>query len=566
MFSIARPFAFLFLIPIVPAVLLSWVRFRRLVASLGSLYGNDGAHTMKAQRHLARIVWGKTLLRSACWLFLVLAFAGISWGKKTVPVQKSGAAICFVFDISYSMNARDAGRGLSRLDAARHYATSLLDTMVSPSVSVVLAKGDGVLAVPLTEDRASLQSLLDVLSPELMTAAGSSIGRGIQAALNSFPHNVAQSPHVWVFTDGDETDNGLQAALDDAVRYGIPVALIGFGSESGAEVTAGDGKTKVHTVLNAGKLLTACDRANEKNTLPSRKNRTELIQYVQATAPGSAYQLLRSISAGKISALFDSNSVSAANAVDNSMSSLNETTYSYEVQNVDRHGLFLLLALICFVTSFVVGEFDGAVLRRSSSSILLVLCVLVPLLFTSCNVNGNSSILKGAWAWYQKKFHQATAIFLQANEAALAEQDSELEQYALFGLSATYLAQEEYDAALTRLAQIAPDAPVPVRSAALYNEGIVAHHNGENTRAISLFKSAILADPNNTNAKINLELCQTEESMRQAQGAEKEMQQTGESKDNSALQKGVFTLIKENEQNQWKKVQSNKKDDGVIDF
>ena len=54
--------------------------------------------------------------------------------------------------------------------------------------------------------------------------------------------------------------------------------------------------------------------------------------------------------------------------------------------------------------------------------------------------------------------------------------------------------------------------------------------------------------------------------MRQAQGAEKEMQQASESRDDSALQKGVFTLIKEKEQNQWKKVQSNKKDDGILDY
>ncbi|MBQ3965630.1 MAG: VWA domain-containing protein [Treponema sp.] len=557
MLSISRPYAFLFLLPLLPALLLVAVRFRRLVMNLGNLYGNDAENTATL-KHLRRAVWLKSLLRSFCWIFLVLAFSGISWGTKNVSVQKSGTAVSFVFDISYSMNAEDGGNNLTRLQAARQYAMALLDSMGMTSVSVVLAKGDGLLAVPLTEDRAAVQSLLDALSPELMTAAGSSIGRGIQAALNAFPHNSAQAAQVWVFTDGDETDKSLQPALDDAVRYGIPVTLIGFGSSLGAEVLAGDGKTRVHTALNEGKLITACDRANEKTLLPQRKNHSPLIRYVQAREAASAYSLLRSLKNPSHHPAKSSDSDTGALAADT-------TTYAYETQQIDRHGIFLLLALICFVTSFIAGEVDltAARFRHGSSAILLVM--LLPF-FSSCTADGSASILKGAWAWYQKRYHEATAVFLHADSMAQAGQDAELEQYALFGLSATYLAQEEYEASLTRLNQIAPDAPPQILSAAFYNEGIIAHHRGENQRAIDLFKKAVLADADNINAKINLELCQTEEAMRQAQGAEKEMQQASESRDDSALQKGVFTLIKEKEQNQWKKVQSNKKDDGILDY
>ena len=95
---------------------------------------------------------------------------------------------------------------------------------------------------------------------------------------------------------------------------------------------------------------------------------------------------------------------------------------------------------------------------------------------------------------------------------------------------------------------------------------MIAHRQGENERAVECFKQAILADPANRDAKINLELCQSEAAMRQAQGAEKELRGAGEGEDDSALENGIFTLIKENEQNQWKKVQANKKDDGGIDF
>lgn len=537
MFSISRPSAFMFLFLLIPAGLYMILRFRKLIALLGGMYGKKDAYNVTAFHRLYRSFAFKIVFRGLSFVFLVLAYAGISWGEKMVPVQKNGNAVCFVFDISYSMNARDAGHGLTRLEAARQYAEALLNAMKNPSVSIVLAKGDGILALPLTEDRSAMQMLLDSLSPTLMTASGSSIGRGIQAALSAFPHNSAQAARVWVFTDGDETDNALQAALDDAVRYGIPVALIGFGSESGAEVLAGDGKTKVRTALKAEKLSAASSRANEKNVLPQRKNQHGLVQYVPAMEHGSAYQLLRSISSS-------------------------DTTYSYEVQKVDRHGIFLLLAILSFIASFVFGEADILSLRHASVAFL----VAAPILFTSCHVSDSTAVLKGVWAWYQKNYQQATALFLQTFNSAQAQQDSDLKQYALFGLSATYLAQEEYDAALSRLNQIAPDASPQLRSMALYHEGIIAHHNGDNAKAVECFKASILADGTNTNAKINLELCQTEDSVHQGQGAEKEMQQVSETKDESALEKGVFTLIKENEQNQWKKMQSNKQESNTLDY
>ena len=537
MITIDRPSAFFLLFLLIPAGLLMFLRLRKLLVSLGGLYGNKTAHNQLVFRRLRRAFTLKVLFRGAFWFFLVFAGAGIFWGKNTVPVQKSGNSVCFVFDISYSMNARDAGKGLTRLEAARHYAQSLIDAMQHPSVSMVLAKGDGILVLPLTEDRAAMQSLLDALSPALMTAAGSSIGKGISTALHSFPHNFGQAAHVWVFTDGDETDNSLQAALEDGVHYGIPVTLIGFGSEAGAQVLAGDGKTWVQTALKAEKMRFACDRANEKNVLPARKNQSALIRYVLSTDAGSAHQLLRPLEQESL-------------------------TYSYEVQRVDRHGLFLLIAILCFIASFIVGEIDVLSLRHVSSALI----VIVPLLCMSCNMTDSTAILKGTWAWYQKKYQQATSLFLQTRQNALSNQDEEMEQYALLGLSSTYLAQEEYEAALRRLEQIAPTAPLELKSVALYNQGIIAHHNGDNAQAIALFKEAILADETNVNAKINLELCQTEEASRQSQGAETEMQRVGEGKDDSALEKGIFTLIKENEQNQWKKMQTNTKDSAATDY
>lgn len=198
---------------------------------------------------------------------LVVACAGVSWGTIAVPVQKNGNAVSLVFDISYSMNADDAPGGMTRLESAKSYASELLERMPGTSVSVVIAKGDGAVIVPLTDDRETVLGMLHVLSPSMMTSVGTSLGAGIEAAIASFPQQSSVAGRIWLFTDGDETDSSLSSALNNAVRYGIPVAIVGFGSERETEVLAGDGTTRVRTALRSQSLEKTVSSVQKKTCL-----------------------------------------------------------------------------------------------------------------------------------------------------------------------------------------------------------------------------------------------------------------------------------------------------------
>ena len=525
---------------VIPAALIYFIRYRRLIRSLGSLYAE---HLKDSQvHHLRGSLFTKFFLRALAWISLVLAYVGISWGTQLVPVQKSGSAVAFVFDISYSMTAADGAGSLTRLESQRLFAQELLARMEGVDVSIVLAKGDGIVAVPLTSDRGAIESILQSLSPTLMTASGSSLGKGVDAALSSFPRNSPQACSIWLFTDGDETDSGLSQSVENAVRSGVSVSIIGFGSTKGREVLAGDGKTKVKTTLQEAKLRAMTEEINRRTSAVSH-NAVEA-RYEAAISPSCAYRLLHSLSQDSSAGVF-----------------------SYETQNVSHHGIFILLSIIFFISSFIFSELNANFFAfKSAKATQALFLVTACLLSTSCSSGEKTSVLKGAWAWYQAKYQQATAAFLNAYSDSLAEDNVQLRQYALFGLSATYLMQEEYDAAIDRIEQIAPDAAPEVRSAALYNAGIIANRRGDYPTAIELFKDAILANPDNTNAKINLELSDVQLTSRQTQAAQREMIPVTENKEDSSLEKGIFNLIKENEEEQWKKMQSNKKDDSTLDY
>ncbi len=541
--SIEKPLALIATLAIIPTALYVWYRFKKLSYSVIGFYQTKAE--AKIYKKLRLSMMARTILRAFAWVFAVCAYAGISWGTKNIPIQKNGCAVCLVFDISYSMNAKDSLNGASRLEASKIYAKNLISRLEGTSFSVVLAKGDGFIAIPSTEDVSSINSLLENLSPSLMTSAGSSIGKGIHAAFNAFPTNSARSNFIWVFTDGDETDSQLENALNETMKFGIPLTLIGFGSIQGAKVTAGDGKTSVHTALKSDKLKKLVDGANRTEFSKFRRKVSQetanLLKYVSAADSGSAYTLL--------------NQIYNAQKKDADIS-----PYDYETVEVKRHGLFILLSVICMILSFFAGEL------RLSRPHAIMASIVILLTLTSCR-SEKKEILHGVWNWYQGNFKTATADFLNAtydfDESELAE------QYAIFGLASTYISLEEYEGAVDRLNQLnlsAEKNPADLISAAYYNYGIIYERKSDFVTAAEYFKKAVLANPENMNAKINLELCNRQEAEKQAQNAESEMQGASENQTDSPLKNELFNLIRENDNNQWKKLQSNPQENSVLDY
>ena len=489
--------------------------------------------------------------------FFILAYTGISWGTMSVPVQKSGHAVSFVFDISFSMLARDGKDGKTRLESAALYAEELLAQMEQTSVSVVLAKGDGVVAIPLTEDKESVLALLRNLSPFLMSSFGSGLGKGIEAAISSFPVQSSQAPYIWLFTDGEETatsgqELSLLSALNDAVKYGIPVAIIGFGQESESKVLAGDGHTEVHTALRSEKIREAIDAVQLKSPQKKENQLIPAVSFVRADERGSAYTLFSNLWAEK--------------APHRSAAGQEELTVAYEVQRIRRHNLFMEMGIISLVLAFISGEFGVFDRHKKLRRILLsLLCVGFLTGCSDSTFSNGRKILEGRLEWNRKNYQQATANFLDALEHAEGRGDVLASQYALYGLAVTYLMQDESEATLERFSQLAPDAPAQLRFAVLYNTGILAHRKGNYEEAVQFFKQALAVDSTSVEAKINLELSLSEVGIQQkSQG--QSMSSVSENNDSRALENEVYSIMRKKEQDKWKNQEQEKKESGSLDY
>ena len=484
-------------------------------------------------------------VRSGClalaFIFLLLARAGLTWGTYLVPVQKSGHSVAMVFDISNSMLAKDCPGNTSRLEASALYAKKLLSKMEETPVSVVIAKGDGIAAIPLTDDSAMVESLLDVMSPSLMTVPGTSIGKGILKAKESFNTNFSSAGRIWVFTDGEETDGQLSSALLECQKAGIPVTLIGFGSEAESPVLTGDGKTQVMTALRRDRLEKAIAEASSRFRF---FNNHDNLLYINSQEKGSAVQLLSQLRIG---------------ATENLIT-------SYEVKPVPRYKLFLSLAAIFLILSYIATEFNFVRFFGSKNlKPAAAAFILITLIFTGCS-SETANILKGTISYQQKKYRHSVSCFMESSESAAADSDRLTQSYALYDLGTAYIMLGEDEAALEHFKSIAEDAPDAVRYSAFYNAGILAWRNSDFDEARDYFRKALEIDSSKMDAKINFELSMQQSQAKGKQNQSNQIQASQEEAAPQNLEQAVFQHIKENDQKQWKNSESKDSSNLAEDF
>ncbi|MCH5283663.1 MAG: VWA domain-containing protein [Treponema sp.] len=547
--AVERPWALCAILVLIPVLIYCVSAYKKTFFALSNSYEKKSLIDFKKIK--IRIV-ARIAFRCAAWCALVLAYSGISWGTISTPVQKNGSAISFVFDISYSMTARDMPGNFSRLEASQSYARKILERVEGSSVSAVLAKGSGVLAIPLTEDLNAVLNLLESLSPEMISSVGSDLGEGVNAALKSFPRNISKKPVIWLFTDGEETSPSLSDALSASLRHGVSVVIVGFGSERETEILSGDGKTHVKTAMRSEKIRKAVEEANKKNFGEQGFSffQGASAKFVDASKPGSAAVLLSSAGDFFAKSNFD--------AVD----SKENFSLDYDIRPNSRYTFFILIALVFFCLSLFVSEFSLISFKEA----LAVSVLVFPFFSCSAKFDESKKILEATWAWHQKDYDEAVAKFSQSLSDAQKNGDDLISQYALYGISATYLAQNENAAALEKINSLSSESPKQIQFAAFYNAGIIAHRNGEYEKAEELFKNALLVDGRNLNAKINLELSQRRTSDR-AQGVEQLFAGAQEADaSDSILEDSVFNMIRENEKNQWKNLQSEQKKSQGLDY
>ena len=165
---------------------------------------------------------------------------------ETIKTTKPSADVMFVLDTSRSMLAEDVAP--TRLERAKADIASMVDQLDGDRVGLIAFAGRAAQLCPLTPDHSFFRTALATADTRSAGRGGSRVGEAIKAALRGFPAEPGAKLLV-LFTDGDDQDPYSEEAAKLARDAGVRIVALGFGSETGSQITLVDPQTKARSVL-----------------------------------------------------------------------------------------------------------------------------------------------------------------------------------------------------------------------------------------------------------------------------------------------------------------------------
>lgn len=166
-------------------------------------------------------------------LFAIL-LARPQFGSKLETVKRKGVEVIIALDISNSMLAEDVQP--SRLEKAKRLVAQLIDKLDNDKVGMIVFAGDAFTQLPITNDYISAKMFLETIDPTLISKQGTAIGAAVDLASKSFTPQEGVGRAIVVITDGENHESGALEAVNNAVKKGVQVDVLGVGMPDGAPI------------------------------------------------------------------------------------------------------------------------------------------------------------------------------------------------------------------------------------------------------------------------------------------------------------------------------------------
>ena len=167
------------------------------------------------------------------WLLAILALAGPVWQKTEQPVHEREDALVVLLDLTKSMYTPDVKP--NRLVRARRKLQDLLNLRDEGVTALVVFAGDAHVVAPLTDDNATIVSMIPAISPSIMPGQGSALAPALERAVELFKNAGVTSGRILIITD-EIRDVAEAQSIARSHRFSYPVSVLSVGSEDGAPI------------------------------------------------------------------------------------------------------------------------------------------------------------------------------------------------------------------------------------------------------------------------------------------------------------------------------------------
>lgn len=204
-FHFIRPLWLLLLIPLVALVVLFLYQKPGIQAWKNVCDPHLLDHLIQKKSREKRISTLMCLLLSLG--FLIIAMAGPTWSRNPVPTFKNALPRVVVLDLSNSMLTNDLKP--NRLKRAKYKLRDLFMLSQSDLYGLVVYTNEPFIVSPVTEDAKTIESLMPMLTPDIMPVQG----QNLQQALKASAKLIQQAG----FSEGDLLVMTGTAPSNDAV-------------------------------------------------------------------------------------------------------------------------------------------------------------------------------------------------------------------------------------------------------------------------------------------------------------------------------------------------------------
>jgi Ca-activated chloride channel family protein len=138
------------------------------------------------------------------------------------------------------MHAEDVAP--DRLEKAKSEIRGLIERLKGDRIGLVAFAGTAVVECPLTLDYGAATLFLDVANTEIIPEPGTSLATAIQTATSAFIAKETKYKVLVIFTDGEDLEGQVHAAVEKARNAGVIIYPVGIGSPEGKPIPVRDQK------------------------------------------------------------------------------------------------------------------------------------------------------------------------------------------------------------------------------------------------------------------------------------------------------------------------------------
>ncbi|MCH8554657.1 MAG: VWA domain-containing protein [Schleiferiaceae bacterium] len=176
----------------------------------------------------------KFILWTLAILTLIFGLAGPKVGTKLETLEREGADIVFLLDVSNSMLVEDVKP--NRLERAKLILSRSLEQLAGDRLGIVAYAGVAVQQLPITNDYRAARMALQTTDHTLISAQGTDIGDAILRGIKSFEEGSDKNKVLFILSDGEDHEGSFEGALKEAKKAGVKIYAFGLGTPNGGPV------------------------------------------------------------------------------------------------------------------------------------------------------------------------------------------------------------------------------------------------------------------------------------------------------------------------------------------